>query len=177
MSPGGPAFQRERLQLRPFHFFIFKQQSGPFLKDGSPAFENLQCPAIFPGDDCAYFLVDGLCRGVAVIAVSCIPRSRNCWRFSREKYTWPNLSLIPYSLIMLFAISVALARSLWAPVDMSEKTISSAALPPRRQAISLRSQVRMSWNSAANWATDEGRSLTSEASALLKNASQLAGAS
>ena len=50
---------------------------------------------------------------------------------------------MPYSLIMLFAISVALERSLWAPVDMSPKTIPSAALPPRSEAILLRSSVSL----------------------------------
>ena len=38
--------------------------------------------------------------------------------------------LIPYSLTMARAMSVARIRSFWAPVEMSPKTISSATRPP-----------------------------------------------
>ncbi len=58
---------------------------------------------------------------------------------SLSKATTPNFSLIPYSTTMLRAISVALIRSFWAPVETSSKTISSATLPPKRQVSLFRS--------------------------------------
>ena len=45
-------------------------------------------------------------------------------------YIGPNVLLIPYFVIMLFAICVATSISLLAPVEISFKAICSAARPP-----------------------------------------------
>ena len=51
----------------------------------------------------------------------------------RSKVTSPIFSLIPYSLTILRAMSVIFMRSLWAPVEASENTITSAARPPEER--------------------------------------------
>ena len=41
----------ERLQLRPFYFFYFKQQFGALHQNAHLAFEDFHCPGIFRGDN------------------------------------------------------------------------------------------------------------------------------
>ena len=57
------------------------------------------------------------------------------WLFTVSRATIPNWSLIPYWVIMLLAIFVALSISFEAPVVIFPKTSFSASLPPVRVAI------------------------------------------
>ena len=62
-----------------------------------------------------------------------LPKNTSC---DSEPYvTVPNLSFIPYLVIIDFAIAVALSISLLAPVEISFITISSATLPPNSEII------------------------------------------
>ena len=61
-----------------------------------------------------------------------LPRNTSC---SVPRNTGPSLSLMPYSVTMLRAISVACLMSLDAPVEMSPKTMASATRPPIALAI------------------------------------------
>jgi hypothetical protein len=54
-------------------------------------------------------------------------RSLNAWK--------PNLSVMPYEQTILRAMSVAIAMSCAAPVDMSPVCIFSAMRPPQQTAI------------------------------------------
>ena len=67
-----------------------------------------------------------------------LPRNTSC---SEPRNTGPSLALMPYSVTMLRATSVARLMSLDAPVEMSPNTMASATRPPMQLAISALSRA------------------------------------